>query len=511
MPKFSSAQKQAFFFACILLSLIPFHWRSFFMGPMAIHLWAAADWYALALGFLDNGMDFFHPQVNQLNLQFPGSLSPDELQGITSVDFPLNPYIVAWGMKLLGTNSPMVYRTYTLLLSLVGLFFLFKAAFLRTHSFGLAAFLVVFVRFQPSYAYYMDGFMPTQNALSTFFIALYFLSSYSIHHKNRTLIFAVLFMSLAGLMRLPFTIPLIALFGTFFLTSVCQKKLYLIPLMSSFFGLLVIMLYFLYNKSLSFVYGSVFLNEIMPPRNVYDFVFYWVGGILKNSVSVLPAAHLFMCILLSILLFRKYETAELWKNDKGVIVFVAISLIGAFMYSLLMARQLWAHDYYFNDFFLPVLLLYLLWALGKELYPSNKIRQVVLVLFLASAFQTAFLWQKSAYTIGMTERPEIISTYNFDGADTFLDELQVSGDATLLVVGTFAPSIPGNATHRKCFGVRIPEKNAISVALSLPFDYIITQNNFYKDVLEVYPDWERETKPVATNGKITLHLLRSSE
>src|SRR5580693_7407425 len=72
--------------------------------PAFIHSWSQADRYALALGFLNNGFDFFHPQT--FNWMVQG--------GITRVDFPINEYIIAIMMKLLGTTSYAVFRIYTL-------------------------------------------------------------------------------------------------------------------------------------------------------------------------------------------------------------------------------------------------------------------------------------------------------------------------------------------------------------------------------------------------------------
>jgi len=67
--------------------------------PQHIHAWAQSDYYAISLGFIDNGFDFFHPQTYTQNPQFPdGFLTPKE-NGITSADFPIHTYSVALLMK----------------------------------------------------------------------------------------------------------------------------------------------------------------------------------------------------------------------------------------------------------------------------------------------------------------------------------------------------------------------------------------------------------------------------
>ena len=39
-------------------------------GPISTHIWAQADHYAIAIGFVDNNLDFFHPKTYCLNPQF---------------------------------------------------------------------------------------------------------------------------------------------------------------------------------------------------------------------------------------------------------------------------------------------------------------------------------------------------------------------------------------------------------------------------------------------------------
>lgn len=136
------------------------------------HAWAMADHFALSLGFLDNGFDFFHPQTYCLNPQFAPekatekstaywSVFPKSPKGITAVDFPIHAYIVAGLMKLLDTRSPAIYRMYMLLLSLVGLFYLFKTILLATRSFAKGLFVILFVLLAPTYGYYAVGFLPS--------------------------------------------------------------------------------------------------------------------------------------------------------------------------------------------------------------------------------------------------------------------------------------------------------------------------------------------------------------
>ncbi len=90
----------------IILSVV-FHKNTINEFPSHIHAWSQADRYALSLGFLNNGFDFFHPQTYNLNVQFPASKTLAVEEGITAVDFPIHEFIIAVLMKLLHTTEPL--------------------------------------------------------------------------------------------------------------------------------------------------------------------------------------------------------------------------------------------------------------------------------------------------------------------------------------------------------------------------------------------------------------------
>src|SRR5438067_11466151 len=87
-----------FFFVAGVLSFYFFHKR-ITLFPSFHHSWSQSDRYALAIGFLRNGLDFFHPQTFNLITT----------NGITQVDFPIHDYLVALMMKLTGVHQPFIF------------------------------------------------------------------------------------------------------------------------------------------------------------------------------------------------------------------------------------------------------------------------------------------------------------------------------------------------------------------------------------------------------------------
>ena len=98
--------------------------------PSFIHAWSQSDRYAIALGFLNNDLDLFHPETYIYNKQFPNWWNYAYENTVTSVDFPFLEYIVAIMMKITGITSPWIFRICTFAIALLGMFFLYKLTLL---------------------------------------------------------------------------------------------------------------------------------------------------------------------------------------------------------------------------------------------------------------------------------------------------------------------------------------------------------------------------------------------
>ena len=113
------------FFLLLIISCF-FHLDKINEFPLYTHAWAQADRFAIALGFLDNHFNLFYPQTFVLNTQFPGDFLVAGNSGITSVDFPIHEFIIAGFMKFLNSQEPWIFRVYELIISVIGLLYLFR-------------------------------------------------------------------------------------------------------------------------------------------------------------------------------------------------------------------------------------------------------------------------------------------------------------------------------------------------------------------------------------------------
>ena len=221
-----------------------FHFKTINEFPQYKHCWAQCDRYALALGFIDNGEDLFHPQTFVYNNQFPDDFETIKNNTITSVDFPIHDYIVSFLMRLFHTTSPWIFKLYTLLYSLTGLFYLYRLTTLFTQSFTKQLLVVLFALSSPTLLYYQAGFLPTIPSLANGFISLYFFFNYLKTNNAKDFKWSILFITIATLARLPFAMVLVALCSFEFLQLLKYKKIQLFKVVSISLSLISIGCYY---------------------------------------------------------------------------------------------------------------------------------------------------------------------------------------------------------------------------------------------------------------------------
>ena len=160
----------------------------------------------IALGFIDNGFNFFLPQTNNLDPQFPGNQPLSERKGITSIDFPAHPYFVSIIMLLTGNDSPFIFRAYNILWGLLGMFFLFLIANELTKSFLKSVFIVLFAFTSPVYLYYQNGFIPSIPSIAASVVGLYYFLKCQRSESKKHFIVSVVFFTFSALTRTPFVV-----------------------------------------------------------------------------------------------------------------------------------------------------------------------------------------------------------------------------------------------------------------------------------------------------------------
>lgn len=496
---------------CVLSVL--FQFKTLNQFPQYIHSWAQCDRYALALGFIDNGGDLFHPQTYVMNNQFPGEFMIPRQTTITSVDFPVHDYVVSFIMRAADSTEPWCFRLYILLYSIVGLFFLYKLSALFTTSLTRSLFIVLFALSSPVFLYYQAGFLPTIPSLANGFIALYCFVYFLKTSSRRYFFLALLFVTLAALARLPFAILLVAMMCYSAWEGLKHRRLELFKLIGFIISIALIAAYYRYNGYLREHYGSLFLNYIIPATSLNDFAEFskeafsrWAFDYFDNLSWLLFAVAAAVGIFITIRNRKRLATLE-----KQFLFLACIILCGCCLYYLLMCYQFMNHDYYFLDtFYLPLVALFLFFVVKWPQLPVHRyIRAVSLLVFIP-----VFVLAKSKLgdRIALFGTGENSTAVTYDGAEVLLDSLKISPAAKLLVLGADGSNNAFILLKRKGFVIIDPEKEKIETALKWPWDYIVVNDAMMiSTVYKRYPQIIQQIRRFGGNGKISVYRKHTAQ
>lgn len=476
--------------------------------PLNIHAWAQTDRYALALGFLDNGLDFFQPQTYVFNKQFPDNYESPAEQTITAIDFPIHDYVPALFMKISGDSSPWIFRCYILFYSLIGLYHLYKLAYSLTINKLKSIFIVFFAATSPVFVYYQGGFLPTIPSLSNAIIGLYFYSKYLSDSKKNNFAITIFFLTLATLARTTFAIPLIAIYCLEFVRILKKESILFPKILPIVLSTVLLMGYQLYNSHLRGLHGSMFLNYILPPSSftdakeiIYDTYKNWAFNYFTAFQYIIL---LIVGALAIFFLFFKKEVMT--GKTRNWVFLIGIYLFGCLVFSTLMLQQFVNHDYYFLDtFFLPITMLLITFF---TLLPQfkNTISRVVfsvglVVVFTIMVMEVMDSQEKRHKQESWNKVQEM--NRSFENADTFLDSLHISRDAKILTFNSFAPNIPFIKMRRKGFVVVRVNSSNIKNALSWDYDYIVFDRAvFFSDLAPQFPIFLKHVIKVAENDRL---------
>lgn len=486
--------------------------------PAFIHAWAQDDRYALAIGFIDNGFDLLHPETNIYNKQFPGWWEEAYDTTITAVDFPIHEYIVALLMKLFGTTSPWVFRWWTLICSFIGLFFLYKASFVITEDCQKSLLVTAIAMTAPVYAYYFNGFLPGIPAFAIGMVGLWSYLKYYKDGKTKLFHLAISLMTLATLIRTSFAIELIAILGFELLRIFRKESTFKDKLPTVIISFAFIMAYMAWNSHLRSRYGSLFLNELMPADNIDNFrenlndartnwEYQYFQKLHYRIFEVLACLAVITGIV-RLITKKKNKGGEAKQKQLTLWLIPIIYLFGCLLFLIAMIRQFPNHDYYFVDtFFMPILMLFalMLGSLPKiKSYTAGGASLVILGVLCYFMITNVNETQVSRRWI---EDGAYKTTLNFEGSADFLDSLNIPRDAKILSLYAYPQNGPFIQMKRKGYTVMWHKENIVKPAMTWDFDYIVVEDNIFRDNFEERMDVLSRLSKVADNGRISVCTL----
>ena len=486
--------------------------------PAFIHAWAQDDRYALAIGFIDNGFDLFHPETNVYNKQFPDWWEKAYDTTITAVDFPIHEYIVALLMKLFGTTSPWVFRLWTLICSSIGLFFLYKASFLITDDCQKSILVTAIAMTAPVYAYYFNGFLPGIPAFAIGIIGLWAYLKYLKDNKKAFFHLAIALMTLSTLIRTTFAIELIAILCFELLRIFRKESTFKDKLPTVIISFALIIAYMVWNSHLRSEYGSLFLsnletadslddarNCITEAKNNWEYQYfqkfhYRIFEVLAGLAVIAGIVRLIMRL--------KNKDGKAQKKQLTIWLIPIIYLFGCLLFSIVMIRQLPNHDYYFIDtFFMPILMLF---ALMLGTLPKIK-------NYIAGGICLVALGVMCYFMISNVNETQVSRRWIEDGAykcylnfvdsDKYLDSLDIPRDAKILSMYAYPQNGSFIQMKRKGYTIMWHRESTVQAALTWDFDYIVIEDRMVNENFEEHKNVLSRFSRIAGNGKISVCTL----
>ena len=476
--------------------------------PGYIHAWAQSDNYSLALGFRHNHGDFFHPQTLIYNKQQYGFDDPESL--VTGCDLPLHHYLVAVLMGVTNSTEPWVFRGFTLVVAIFGLWALYVLAFMLTRSRAKSLLVATLTATAPAYAYYSSSFLPTLPALS---LAMGGLLLYVLHlrdGKTWSLWVSLLLLTLSMMVRTSFAVLWVAV-ACFQLLRILRKETTLRMSWLPFFaGALLFAAWWLWSMHLRNEYGSLFLASLLPvttwenARCVFQGMHdHWRFHYFQRLQYWLYVAAAVAVVITLIVKGKKMPTE---RKPLSLWWLLAIWMFGELLFAIAMFEQFMYHDYYFLDsFFLPIvmLLLGLLAMLPDIVKRWGRVVSLLVVLVLAG-FMTA-----KACDMQRERRKEGVEAFEtavrYKNADKMLDEAGFAlRDLRFMTLFSYPQNTPFVMMNREGYAVMVTDSDVVAHAMTFDFDYILVEDEVYRREFEGSRYILSRLRRLAGDGEISL-------
>ena len=483
--------------------------------PAYIHAWAQADWYSIALGFHNNGFDFFHPETFIYNKQFPGWWAFDCGDTVTSVDLPIHTYIVALLMSLFGTTAPWVFRGWTLLCSLAGTWFLYLLCRRLTQSNIKSLAVVVVYMTTPVYAYYMANFLPSTPSMALVLAGMWAYVCHRQEGRQWQWHLAVALLALAALMRTSQLVVLVAVCGFEMLCLLRREDRIRLKWLSVIVAFAAIAAYYLWNQHLIKLHGTLFLNSLMPPKNWDDVDFitgyiqlYWKWKYFSQLQHWIIAIALAAALVFTI--WRAVSKKKQTGADAKLSLWwlAAIWWLGETCFFVAMMRQYVDHDYYFLDsLFLPSIFLF---VLALKALPEVK-GDLVALLCTATLVTLGCIMYNNAHHNNRGRCQSDDRAYqcyeNYKDSDRWLDSIGVSRDARLLSIYSYPQNTPFILMGRKGYTMMWHDDNVVESAMYFPFDYAVIEDTMFRENFDEHRDFLGRLERLNGNGRLSLCRL----
>lgn len=390
----NTTHKSSFGFAILLLTLALVYSFPGIMTlrPSGVHQWRQTDCLSITANYYDHGMNFFEPEIHCF-------ISDDLTTGKTMGEFPATYYFVAALWKVFGRHE-WIYRLFTMLLFMAGIWCFFKTLFAFFQNFLWSAILAGSLMTAPLLVYYGTGFLSDVHAFSFVLIAGWVFYRYVITNKKTLLITAVLLFTLAGLLKVTALLLFLTLGGLFILEwfglklipngRIFQHRLLTLGLFG--IALSLVAAWYIYAEHYNTIHGGKYtFNNIWP---LWEAPSARLSEIVKKFRAIIvyqifPKPWFYVLGLMVLLIVLHVRSLP-----KFITFGLAILSLGCATYVVLWFQAFDVHDYYLTNLYvLPAAItasfLYLVSLKWREYSGTRSVQFILCGLFFWGVLYTS--------------------------------------------------------------------------------------------------------------------------
>lgn len=359
--------------------------------PVSNHYWRQSDCVSLGMNYYSNGMRFFKPEVHNQLSEFGAS-------GRAVGEFPII-YYIHGALYHLFEVTPLVYRSCSLIIFMIGLWCLYRLARLLLNETFKSIALALLIFTTPLIIVYSITPLPEVTALAVSFAGWFLFARYLEEPRTGLLIKSLLLFTLAGLIKITVAANLIIL-GFILIAEATRlikwrenAPVFPLPFMAAA-GLLVslslIAAWYLYAIRYNFEYFNYYFSTHSWPiwnltkKEIADVWLLFRMEIFRSASS--PVINILMIVTGLTLIFNFNKINRLW----GWILLMFFSGFILF-FTVLFYAMIGRHDYYLIFWVVLIVFSYILMMMTlKRSYPKIynhfSINLLILLLVIAGIY-----------------------------------------------------------------------------------------------------------------------------
>ena len=473
--------------------------------PNGNHAWRQSDGASMAFMYYQEGNGLLQPELHN---RLGG-------EGKAVGEFPGMYYLVSWGYHIFGFHH-WVFRLVWALCVLTGLFYLYKFADLVLRDKFWAMFAAAATFTSPILVFYGISYIPDPIALSSVFISWYFIYKYIEKPAWKSLLPAVFFVSMTGLLKVTTLVPNVAFAAvlgiSLLVRSIRQKKLAK-PLVTfilsvAFIGS-VVGLWIMYSKHYNnnhdtgyFFLGTApiwetdaqGLAEINESIRNQFLDYYYISGFHVLCV---------MAFLILLPVFNKHFSRNWYR-------LYLLSVVGMVCYLLLFYKQLLQHDYYvIGPLFIVPLTFILFVKKYRYLFERKRFVDYTFRFFAVVLLVLLIVHSERRADVRFAQSTGWMDPDMYELRDK-LQAFGVSHDDLVFIADDLSPNISLYALNLKGWtafnGIMYPETFEKLLPLGAEYLIIFKPETYEHEILDPYRD-----KLVGEYNDIRIYALKPLE